>query len=96
MEHNQLISELRRRLSVPGPDGCAMSAEDAQELLRSCGGQLDRATYEGCLRNAENSAVTMPDVSVESQREYWLSLARHYRPNGGAAIKRADERRCSR
>lgn len=92
MEYSEKLKELRRRLTPPASCECAMSFEEADGLLLSCGGELDRATYEGCLRNAENSAISLPDVTTESQRAYWLSMARHYRPNSGACVARADER----
>ena len=92
MEYSEKLKELRRRLTPPASCECAVKYEEIDSLLLACGGDLDRASYEGCLKNAENSALSLPDVTTESQRAYWLSMARHYRPSGGGSVARADER----
>lgn len=89
MTFTEKLDILRTRLS--GAQGeCCDESESLAELLVRCDGDVDKASYEGCLINAENSEIKLPDISVGSQREYWLSLARHYRPNNSGTLKRAD------
>lgn len=60
-------------------------------LLDQADGDLRRAAYLGALRKAHDDAVTLPDgTRLESQREYWLTVARSYRTNLGGGVRRTD------
>lgn len=83
---------LAGRLS-PMQGGCdcgRMTQQELMTLLDECGGDVEKASYYGCLRLAECSALTTPELETESQREYWLSMARLYRPNRTRSLVRCD------
>lgn len=87
-----LLIRLRARLSIS--ESCCCEFDDAAltNFLTECDYNLDAATYLALLKRAENDQITLPDGTVlPSQRSYWLSIARHYRPNKGRSLRRADE-----
>ena len=92
MTDSEKLELLISRLSpMQGECGCSgMSQQALVSLLEDCGGDVDRATYYACLRLAENTAIDTPELKTESSRDYWLSLARLYRPNKTCALGRAD------
>lgn len=93
MTCSEKLKLLACRLSPDCSDcGCALSRTELAALLDRCGGDVDKASYEACLRLAQCNAVVTPELETESTREYWLSLARLYRPNKTRALCRADER----
>ena len=73
-------------------DGCRTLSDGALEaLIAKANGDLRRAAYLGALRKARNDAITLPDgTRLESQREYWLTVARSYRTNFTGGMPRAD------
>lgn len=73
-------------------DGCRVLNDDALEaLLAEAGNDLRQAAYLGAMRKARNDAITLPDgTRLESQREYWLTVARSYRSNRGGGVRRTD------
>lgn len=93
MTDAEKLEVLRGRLS-PLQGECVCCAVPQQELfnlLEECGGDVDAASYKACLRLAECTALKTPEIESESSREYWLSLARLYRPNRGGSVIRSDE-----
>ncbi len=87
-----LIVRLRARLTISEACCCEFDDEALTDFLAEFNYDLDEATYIALLRRAENDQITLPDGTVlPSQRSYWLSLARHYRPNKGRSLRRADE-----
>ncbi len=89
-----LVTRLRIRLSLPGTkcSCCEFTNEELTALLEDCGGDIDTATYHALIRRAENDEIRLPDgTTLPSQRKYWLSLARCYRPNKSGNIPRSDE-----
>ena len=89
-----LVSRLRIRLSRPGTSCscCEFTSEELIALLEEHNWDLDTATYHALIRRAENDEIRLPDgTTLPSQRKYWLSLARCYRPNKSGNIPRSDE-----
>lgn len=73
-------------------DSCRVLDDDElTALLCEANNDVRRAAYLGALRKARNDAITLPDgTRLESQREYWLTVARGYRSNRGGGIRRTD------
>ncbi len=93
MTFSEKLKLLAVRLSPDGGEcGCALGQTELAALLDDCGGDVDKASYNACLRLAQCNAVVTPELETESTRDYWLSLARLYRPNKTRALCRADER----
>lgn len=52
---------------------------DLQMLLDINEGNILKASHKGCiLKAAADDKLTVSGVSLESNREYWLTLARHF------------------
>lgn len=86
------IAELKFNLRETCEECRCFSDDELYALIDKNKGDVRAASYEGLLIKAENDGIVLPSgVSVENNRNYWLSLARHYRPNCNACIERADE-----
>ena len=71
--------------------GCFSDAELLAMLGRH-GGDVRAAAYEGLLRKAEDDAARLPDgLTLPGNRDFWLGLARYYRPCVSRTLTRADE-----
>ncbi len=92
MTCNNQLELLRHRLTpMQGDCSCiALTQQDLMALLDECGGDVDKASYLACMRLAECSALVTPEIKTESARDYWLSMARLYRPNKTGTISRCD------
>ena len=79
-------------------DSCRTLDDDLlTTLLEASGGNLRRAAYEGALRKARNDAITLPDgTRLDSNRDYWLAVARSYRTNFTGGMPRADSEEAKR
>lgn len=87
-----LLTLLRSRLYISEACGCEFNNTVLTDFLSECRYDVDEATYLALMKRAENDQITLPDGTVlPSQRSYWLSLARHYRPNKCRSLCRADE-----
>lgn len=98
--NNSLLIELKFNLKeIDCENGCGCSVFSDTELihlLEKHNGDVNAASYEGLIIKAENDAVSLPDgLEVTSNRKYWLSLARLYRPCKAHNIPRADEVICN-
>ena len=59
-----------------------LSDEQLELLIEQADGDLRAAAYRGALLKSRCTGLTLPDgVTVESNREYWLTVARVYRGN---------------
>lgn len=59
-------------------------------------GSIQAAAYAGCLMLAEDSACRLPDgTTLPDLQNYWLRMAKLYRPNGGRCVQRADDTSCA-
>lgn len=92
MTDSEKLELLRSRLyPMQGECDCGgISQQELWGLLDECGGDVDKAAYHACLRLAECTALDTPELKTESSRDYWLSLARLYRPNKTRSLSRAD------
>ena len=95
-DYSDLLPALRFNLRENACDevcGCAMfSDSELMTLLEKHGGDVRAASYEGLLIKAENDSIKLPDgLDVPSTGEYWLRLARMYRPCETHNLPRADE-----
>ncbi len=93
MTDSEKLELLRSRLRpLQGECECGgLTQQELMSLLNECGGDVDRASYNACLRLAECSALSTPEIETESARDYWLSLARLYRPSRTRNLTRCDE-----
>lgn len=57
-------------------------------LLEAAGYDLDKATYDGLLRKAEDDSIGISGIFVPSNKAYWLRLAKQYRRNQGGCLNR--------
>ena len=73
--------------------GCAgFTNNELLMLLEKHGGNVNAASYEGLLIKARTDSVRLPDgLELPDGHNYWLALARLYRPAFGGNIPRADE-----
>lgn len=98
-DYSSLIPALRFNLRETAADAscecpCASGFTDAEllVLLEKHGGDLRAASYEGLLMKAQGNSLTLPDgLQLADNREYWLMLARLYRPTVARNIPRSDE-----
>lgn len=48
---------------------------------------LDLATYHLCILKAEDDSISLPGgLSLANNRQYWLTLAKKYKPNGSRIL----------
>ncbi len=73
--------------------GCAAFSEDELlALLDKHGGDVNAASYEGLILKARSDSLVLPDgLELPDGRNYWLNLARLYRPVVSRNIPRAEE-----
>lgn len=67
--------------------------EDLQILLDKNNGDLQAASYEGCMKKAAaDDKLEIPGIKLSSNREYWLALAKQFKPAPSyiTSMKRAD------
>ncbi|ADK16177.1 hypothetical protein [Clostridium ljungdahlii] len=67
--------------------------EDLQLLLDKNSGDVQAASYEGCLKKAvADDALIISGITLKSNREYWLGLAKQFKPvtSYNTSMKRAD------
>lgn len=93
---NDLMALLRFHLRETDAEGCCgcggFTNEELALLLDKHDGDVNAASYEGLLLKARRDAVTLPDgLSLPDGSNYWLALARLYRPCAGGNLPRADE-----
>ncbi|APM41393.1 hypothetical protein [Clostridium kluyveri] len=66
---------------------------DLQLLLDKNNGDIQAASYEGCLKKAAaDDKLEISGIKLSSNREYWLTLAKQFRPQGKyiTSMNRAD------
>lgn len=93
-DYSGLLPALRFNLRETGNEcGCAaFSDDDLLLLLDRHGGNVNAASYEGLLIKARCDSLTLPDgLELPDGRNYWLALARLYRPDVCRNIPRAEE-----
>ncbi|MGN0772853.1 MAG: hypothetical protein ACI4MP_03575, partial [Candidatus Ventricola sp.] len=74
------LSRLKTMLEETDDTGRTLSDEQLEMLLENADGDLQRAAYKGALLKARCTGVSLPDgMTVESSRQYWLTVAKSYR-----------------
>ena len=82
MTEDEFLEKLKLLLEEDDDDARVLSDDKLEFLMVESGFCLARAAYRGALLKARATGVSLPDgVTLESQREYWLTLAKAYRPN---------------
>lgn len=69
--------------------------EDLQLLLDKNNGNIEAASYEGCMKKAvSDDALAVSGITLKSNREYWLTLAKQFKPvtSYNTSMKRSDEK----
>lgn len=64
--------------------------EELEKIYAECGCDMAEATYRALLIKAESDSLKLSDMTLESSRQYWLSLAALYRKNRTGTMKRGD------
>lgn len=90
MTDTEELASLKTMLEETDDDARTLSDERLAMLLEEAGGDLRRAAYNGAILKARNTALRLPDgVTMESQREYWLTVARTYRGSATTLAERS-------
>lgn len=80
MTDEEKLEKLKIMLEEADDEGRTLSDERLELLLEETNGDLRAAAYRGALLKARCTGVSLPDgMTVESSREYWLTVARSYR-----------------
>lgn len=67
--------------------------EDLRLLLDKNNGDIQAASYEGCLKKAAaDDKLEISGIKLSSNREYWLTLAKQFKSQGKyiTSMNRAD------
>ncbi len=68
------------------------SDDELTYVLNKYNFDLERTTYECLVMKAQDDTIRLPSgLSIQSSRNYWLSIAKRYRQNAGGSIKREGE-----
>lgn len=62
--------------------------EQLERIYEECGRDITEATYKALIIKAESDSLKLSDMTMESSRAYWLSLAAMYRKNRTGFMKR--------
>ncbi|PJI07047.1 MULTISPECIES: hypothetical protein [Clostridium] len=67
--------------------------DDLQMLLDTNDNDVKKASYEGCLLKANaDDGLTLSNIKLSSNRDYWLTLAKQYETGSySTSMRRADE-----
>lgn len=76
------LATLKAMLEETEDTGRTLSDERLAMLLEEANGDLRRAAYKGALLKSRCTGVSLPDgMTIESSRQYWLTVASVYRGN---------------
>lgn len=82
MDEAEALKTLKTMLEETDPEARTLTDERLKLLLEEAGGDVRRAAYQGALLKSRCTGVSLPDgVTLESNRDYWLTVARVYRGN---------------
>ena len=61
--------------------------EEIAYYLNKNNGNINNAAYECLLLKAEDDSIALPGgLTLANNREYWLRLAKKYKPNGSRIL----------
>ena len=66
------------------------SDEELERIFAESDYDIYDASYRALVIKAESDKLQLSDMSLESSRRYWLSLASLYRRNRTGSLKRGD------
>lgn len=82
MEREEALLTLKDMLEERDEAARMLSDRRLEMLLDEAGGDVRKAAYQGALLKSRCTGVTLPDgVTLQSNRDYWLTVARVYRGN---------------
>ena len=82
MEREEALLTLKDMLEERDETARMLSDRRLEMLLDEAGGDMRKAAYQGALLKSRCTGVTLPDgVTLQSNRDYWLTVARVYRGN---------------
>lgn len=82
MEREEALLTLKDMLEERDETARMLSDRRLEMLLDEAGGDVRKAAYQGALLKSRCTGVTLPDgVTLQSNRDYWLTVARVYRGN---------------
>ena len=94
MDGENRIQELKVLLDETDDSCRALSDQQLAAFLARTGDDVWSAAYLGAIAKAEQDGLHLPDgVQMESGHDYWLRMAKLFRPNRGGTMPRADGRR---
>lgn len=83
------LFRLKTMLEETDEAGCTLTDDQLEMLLENADGDLQRAAYKGALLKARCTGVSLPDgMTVESSRQYWLTVAKSYRGSCTRLVER--------
>lgn len=65
--------------------------EQLEVILQDSGGDVKLASYNACMMKAQIDGVSLGQLKIESNAEFWLKLARNYQPVRSTGLQRLDE-----
>ena len=81
------MDELKMLIREADEDNRYFSNEELRYYLRRNDSDIEATAYELLLIKAEDDSAQLPNgFSVNSSENYWLRLARKYRPNGSRCL----------
>ncbi|MGX4600248.1 hypothetical protein [Faecalimicrobium sp. JNUCC 81] len=79
------IQELKIRLREESSP--FFTEEELEYYLKQNNNDLDLTTYECLLLKAEDDSISLPGgLQLANNSQYWLRLARKYKPNGSRCL----------
>lgn len=82
MNEGEALKTLKTMLEETDPEARMLTDERIELLLAQAKGDVRRAAYQGALLKSRCTGISLPDgVTLESNRDYWLTVARVYRGN---------------
>ena len=82
MEREEALLTLKDMLEERDETARMLSDRRLEMLLDEAGGDVRKAAYQGALLKSSCTGVTLRDgVTLQSNRDYWLTVARVYRGN---------------
>ena len=82
MNDVEKLEMLKVMLEETEEAGRTLNDERLEMLIDEANGDVRRAAYKGALLKSRCTGVSLPDgMTIESSRQYWLTVASVYRGN---------------